>query len=137
MRLCISNCWKKQLSESAARELVSHFAVCIGGLKKEPKSKFCSKTKCYLLALQTTTVDGQNTKIYSIFSQFHKFIFDLTLNCNNNLSYNCVTDSKEGSEDGDLEHELQDWEKEVINPNNHAELKVPINGVSILFIRFL
>lgn len=47
------------------------------------------------------------------------------------LSCNCVTDSKEGSEDGDLEHELQDWEKEVINPNNHAELKVPVNGVSI------
>lgn len=75
--------------------------------------------------------------MYSIFSQFYKFLFDLTLNFNNNWSYNCVTDSKEGSEDGDLEHELQDWEKEVINPNNHAELKVPINGVSILFIRFL
>lgn len=53
------------------------------------------------------------------------------------LSFNCVTDSKEGSEDGDLEHELQDWEKEVINPNNHAELKVPVNGVSIYSIRFI
>uniref|UniRef100_A0A1B6HDR4 VWFA domain-containing protein n=1 Tax=Homalodisca liturata TaxID=320908 RepID=A0A1B6HDR4_9HEMI len=36
--------------------------------------------------------------------------------------------SREGSEDGDLEQEQRDWDKEVINPNNHAELKLPNNG---------
>lgn len=100
--------------------------------------KWYSTTKSYLLLLgpidcHSRWLEHEEYKniIYNC-SYVYTFLLTLDLISTIVLSYNyCVTDSKEGSEDGDLEHELQDWEKEVINPNNHAELKVPMNGVSI------
>lgn len=38
---------------------------------------------------------------------------------------------REDSDDGELEHEHRDWDKEIINPNHHADLKLPPNGVSL------
>lgn len=43
---------------------------------------------------------------------------------------NLFTDAREDTDDGELEQDQRDWDKEVINPNLHPELKLPSNGVT-------